>query len=142
MKAASSIALECRLGNGNGYGGLIDITQQEFGEGIAGALYRLPVHDLCGRVGRKGVIAARILIADLVEILAIVFEAEFEAVLALVPGEVVDELSGVVFVLVRAIGIIAEAAETISTEAHGRDAPGDGQASPPDWEGSMQRRRQ
>ena len=68
-----------------------------------------------GRVGREGVLAARVLIAELVEILAIVFEAEFEAVLALVPGEVVDELSRVVSVLVRAIGIIAEAAEAISS---------------------------
>ena len=57
---------------------------------------------------RKAVLAAGVLIADLVEILAIVFEAEFEAVLALVPGYVVDELSGVVIVFVRAIGIIAE----------------------------------
>ncbi len=99
-----------------------------------------PFDDLCGRVGREGVIAARVLIAELVEILAIVFEAEFEAVLALVPGHVVDELSGVVFVLVRAIGIIAEAAVTIFIEGHGRDAPGDGQASPADWEGSIERR--
>jgi len=102
---------------------LEDIPQQEFGEGIAAAMGRV-----LGRVGREAVLAARVLIADLVVILAIVFEAEFEAVLALVPGDVVDELSGVVFVFVRALGTIAEAGETVSSEADARDAPGDRQA--------------
>ena len=70
--------------------------------------------------------AAKVLVAELIEILAIIFEAEFEAVLALVPGDVVDELSGVVAVLVRAIGIIAEAA--VVSQGDAQDAPGDWRA--------------
>jgi hypothetical protein len=108
------------------------IPQQEFGEGIAAAHFmprRATLWVLAyGSVRLEAVLPARVLIADLVEILAIEFEAEFEAVLAMVPGDIVDELSGVIFVFVRALGTIAEAAETISAEAHVRNAPGDRQA--------------
>src|SRR5205085_11521249 len=112
------IALPLPLGNGQRDGGLVDIPQQEFGEGISAGTGRT-----LRCIGIEGVLAARILIADLVEILAIVFEAEFEAVLALEPGKVVDHLSSVVFVFKRAIGIIAEAAETIPREGDAGDAP-------------------
>src|ERR1700730_16195851 len=91
-----------------------------------------------GRVGREAVCATRVLIADLVEILAIEFESEFEAVLAMVPGNIVDELGGVILVFVRAIGIIAKGGETISAEAHVRNAPCDRQA--PRQIGKTQRR--
>ena len=65
---------------GHGYRGLLDIPQQKIGEGIATEVGRI-----LRRIGLESVLAARVLIADLVEILTIKFKAEFEAVLTMVP---------------------------------------------------------
>ncbi len=66
---------------------MIQIAQQELGEGIAAGM-----GGALRGVGLEDEIAARELIADLVEILAVVFEAEAEGVLAFDPRQIVDRL--------------------------------------------------
>lgn len=115
------IALEPTFGNRQSYVALVDGPEQKFGEGTAAGRGRAPT---AGGVGLECVLAPRVLIANLVEILAIVFEAEFEAVLALVPGDVIEDLSGVVVVFEGAIGTVAKAAELIR-EADAGDTSSD-----------------
>ena len=77
--------------------------EQEFGEGVA-----------AGRVaGSRGVrleneLAARELVAHLVEILPVVFESRSGRCACLDPGQVVDQLQGVVVVGVRTVGAVAD----------------------------------
>src|SRR5579862_3191716 len=85
------VALIQRVSGLEGDRGLVNVAQQELGESVAAGLGRA-----LSRVGRESESAAQILIPVLVEILAVVFEPEFESVLALDPGEVVDDLRGVV----------------------------------------------
>src|SRR5579863_7069205 len=81
-----------------------------------------------GGVRRKGISSTQVLIAELVEILAFIFEPEFQGVLALDPGQVIDQLRSVVLVLVGVVGIVADAAETVSVETLAGDAPLDRRA--------------
>src|SRR5271166_3147668 len=69
-------------------------------------------------------IAARELIAHLVEVLPVEFEARTEGMFAAAPGEIVDELQRIVLNYVRPVRAIADAAEAVAIERDRGDAPG------------------
>ena len=101
-----TVGAELRLGDRDRRLGLIELAQQEAGEGIAAGLGERVLRGL--QVERP--LAASELVAHLVVLVAADFAAEAEGVLAANDGSVVEELQRVVLVLVRAFGIVADAA--------------------------------
>jgi len=90
-KSRHGVPLKFGLGQSHGHYRIPEIAQQEIGEGVAS--FSVRTHRRI-RLERK--LAARELVADLIEVLASVFETEAEAVLAACPGNVVDQLKRIV----------------------------------------------
>src|SRR5262249_1851201 len=86
--------------------GLVHLSDQESGEGISAGLIERVLGGL--RVERP--LAARELVAYLIVLIVANLPPKAEAVLAPNQGGVVDELRGVVLILVRPLCIVAEAA--------------------------------
>ena len=66
------------------------------------------------RVRLERELAARELVADLIVVLAVVLESEAEAVLAVNPGDVIDELQSVVVVLIGTVAAVADSPRVMS----------------------------
>src|SRR5262249_6634332 len=117
------VPLKLRRGQRDRHCGLEDIAKQELGKRVAagsgGTLSRI-------RLERK--LATRKLVADLVEILPAVLETEAEAVLAAIPGEVVDKLQRVVVDRKRTILHVADRVKTVAGKRDQRYAPGERRA--------------
>src|SRR5262249_34718846 len=114
------VALELRVGDGDGIGRRENIAQQEFGEGIAaGSLWAL------GGVRLEREQPARELVADLVVVLPVVLKTECEAVLPVEPGHLVHELQRVVVVGEGAVVGVANPGEPGPIKADVGNSPGD-----------------
>ena len=87
------IALKICVGDRDGNSRLIQIAQQKLRERVAAGM-----GGTLRCIGLEYEIAAGKLIAHLIEILAVVFEAEAERMFALNPGNVVDKLQRVVLI--------------------------------------------
>src|SRR5262249_32628655 len=80
-----------------------------------------------GRIRLEHKISAGELIAYLIEIHPVEFEAGAKHVLAFSPGYVIDQLKVVVIDDIWAIGIIAKTGKAIAIDPDGRNAPSGGQ---------------
>src|SRR5215471_6428019 len=109
------VALEPSIGDSDRDGGLVKVSQQEVGEGIPGS---------CRVAGLEYKLSAGELVAHLIVVLPVVFEPKLESVLAVDPGQLVQELQGVVVVGKRTVGAVADSGERGSVENDVRNSPG------------------
>src|SRR5947209_13922194 len=91
--------------DGDGYGGLIEIPEQELGEGIAAGM-----GGALGRIRLENEVAARKLVSDLIEVFPVELEPGAKSVLAARQAYVIDELQRVVLDDVGPVGVVADSA--------------------------------
>ena len=120
-----------RAADGHGSLRLIQLPEQEIGEGIAAGSGSW----VDGRVRLEGELATGELVAILIVMLAPEFSTEAECVLAADPREVVDKLKRAVVVRVRTFGGVADARVVVDGDV--RDAPLNGVAGLQAWNAEL-----
>src|SRR5579883_787086 len=68
-------------------------------------------------------LAARVLVPELVEDVVAILAAEADGVLAVIPGKIIQYLKDFVVDNKRAVGIVTERAQAVSSERNRRNAP-------------------
>src|ERR1019366_5526644 len=96
------------------------IAERELGKRIASGFGRT-----LGRVGLERRLTSGKLVTHLVEVLAVVFEAEAQAVFAVSPGYIVDQLECVVVDEIGTVLRVADGGEAIPRKGRQRNAPRD-----------------